>query len=75
MVRYQFRKICDDFNISVPQNGYWQKLNYNKPVKKIALASADNEDKKIVLPAKRPENGETATHASGSGTERPKSSL
>ncbi len=37
IVDYQLRKICNDFKILVPQNGYWQKLKYNKPVSKIAL--------------------------------------
>lgn len=66
IVDRQLRKICNDFNIPVPQNGYWQKLKYNKPLKKIALVPSDDEDKKIVLSAKGQENSETATYASRS---------
>lgn len=63
---YQLRKICNDFNIPVPQNGYWQKLKYNKPVSKIALPPDLNEDKKILLSANGQENGQTAQSASHS---------
>lgn len=32
------RKRCKEFNIPIPYNGYWQKVKYNKPVKKEKLA-------------------------------------
>ncbi|WDO12388.1 hypothetical protein MH928_13775 [Flavobacterium sp. WW92] len=63
---YQLRKICKDFNIPVPQNGYWQKLKYNKPISKIALPPGKDEDKKIFLSSKGQENSETARFASKS---------
>jgi hypothetical protein len=27
-----FRKLCVRMNIPIPKNGYWQKINFNKPV-------------------------------------------
>lgn len=65
IVDYQLRRVCNDFNIPIPQNGYWQKLKYNKPVSKIPLPLGA-EDKKIVLSANGQENGETARSASHS---------
>lgn len=51
------RKICRKFEIPIPEGGYWQKLQYGKPVKKQSLPILDGEDKieireskKIVLP-------------------------
>lgn len=31
------KNICKDFEIPIPENGYWMKLKYNKPVRKILL--------------------------------------
>ena len=31
------RKICRRFNIPVPDSGYWQKIQYGKPVKQAPL--------------------------------------
>ncbi|MPT35649.1 MAG: hypothetical protein E2604_11330 [Flavobacterium sp.] len=55
---YELRKICREFDIPVPQNGYWQMLKYNKPVSKIPLAPITDENKKITLHANAQENGE-----------------
>ncbi|PZR11519.1 MAG: hypothetical protein DI539_20660 [Flavobacterium psychrophilum] len=45
----ELRKRCKEFSIPIPYNGYWQKLKYNKPVHKIALAPIADETKMIVL--------------------------
>lgn len=63
---HNLRKLCNDFSIPIPPNGYWQKLKYNKPVSKIGLPPGVDEDKKIVLSVNRPENGETARSVSHS---------
>lgn len=31
------KKICKQFDIPMPDNGYWMKLKFNKPVKKVKL--------------------------------------
>ncbi|AWH86340.1 hypothetical protein HYN59_15035 [Flavobacterium album] len=27
------RKMCRKYNVSIPKNGYWMKMKFNKPVK------------------------------------------
>lgn len=39
------RKICRKFDIPIPQSGYWQKLQFGKPVKKAPLPPYKGEDK------------------------------
>lgn len=45
----ELRKRCKEFDIPIPYNGYWQKLKYNKPVRKIALLPIADETQKIVF--------------------------
>lgn len=37
------RKICKNFDIPIPQVGYWQKIQYGKKVTKTKLPKTDNE--------------------------------
>ncbi|MBK9330316.1 MAG: hypothetical protein IPM95_13665 [Sphingobacteriales bacterium] len=38
------RKICIRFNIPLPKNGHWQKVQYGKKVTKTPLPTADKEE-------------------------------
>ncbi|GLB47699.1 hypothetical protein [Neptunitalea lumnitzerae] len=44
-----FKKICKDFHIPLPPNGYWQKIKFGKRVEKIALPENKLESEKIEL--------------------------
>lgn len=66
---HELRKLCREFNIPVPQNGYWQKLRYNKPLSKIPLAPVTDEDKKITLRANAYDNEERISPSAQSGIE------
>lgn len=39
------RKICRKYSIPIPQMGYWQKLKFGKPTKKIPLPQIKDEEK------------------------------
>lgn len=43
------RKICKKNNIPLPKRGYWQKLQYGKPVQKEAFQKISFENNKIEL--------------------------
>lgn len=49
------RKMCKTMNIPLPPNGYWQKIKYGKPVRKIQLPS-DHAGKEEVILNPRTEN-------------------
>lgn len=58
------RKICRKYEIPLPEGGYWQKLQYGKPIKKPALRSYKGEDAIVinVFPrTEKPEPSETFT--------------
>lgn len=42
------RALCNKHEIPIPKNGYWSKIKFNKPVIRIKLTTANN-DNKIVL--------------------------
>lgn len=43
------RKICKEFDIPIPENGYWMKLKYNKEVKVQELHNNFKGEDKIIL--------------------------
>ena len=43
------KKICKEFDIPIPENGYWMKLKYNKEVKVVKLEDNFKGEDKIVL--------------------------
>ena len=45
----KFKKICNDYKIPLPPNGYWQKLRHNKKVFKTPLPEIENKSEKISL--------------------------
>lgn len=61
------RKRCKSMNIPLPPNGYWQKIRYGKPVKKLKLPK-ENSGKEEVLLHLRTENcNELSTAMSAQG--------
>lgn len=57
------RKMCKKHQVPIPANGYWQKLRFNKPVKREKLPTLDSEDEKIELHL-RPEGSDINLDAS-----------
>jgi hypothetical protein len=43
------KKICKEFDIPIPENGYWMKLKYNKEAKVVKLENTFKGEDKIVL--------------------------
>lgn len=43
----QLKRLCEKYNIPVPENGYWSKLKFNKSVQKFSLKG--NPDEKLDL--------------------------
>jgi len=43
------KKICKNFDIPIPENGYWMKLKYNKEAKVVKLENTFKGEDKIVL--------------------------
>lgn len=50
------RKICKKMDIPLPDNGYWQKVNYNKPVNRKKLPISYNGPNEIKLTDRNEEN-------------------
>lgn len=52
------RKTCIDNNIPLPENGYWSKIKFGKPVKKFALPvdSEKGDDFEIIITKKVKKN-------------------
>ena len=49
---YDIRKICKEFNIPLPYSGYWAKLKYDKPVRKVKLSTIfEGKDEIIINPS------------------------
>lgn len=49
---YDLRKICKEFNIPLPYSGYWAKLKYDKPVRKVKLSNIfEGKDEIIINPS------------------------
>ncbi|WP_233268614.1 hypothetical protein [Cellulophaga sp. L1A9] len=44
-----FKKLCDDNQIPLPENGYWSKLKFGKPVVRVELPIGISENIKIEL--------------------------
>lgn len=43
------RKLCKKHQVPIPANDYWQKIRFNKPVKRERMPALDNDDLKIEL--------------------------
>jgi len=49
---YGLRKICKEFNIPLPYSGYWSKLKYDKPLRKVNLpTNFEGKDEIIINPS------------------------
>lgn len=59
---YELRKIAKKIDIPLPQFGYWQKLQYDKKVKKIPLSIDFKGEELIILNKTKEENNVMSTY-------------
>ncbi|MGV8946721.1 MAG: hypothetical protein ACOH1N_09855 [Lutibacter sp.] len=43
------KALCKKYEIPIPENGYWSKVKFNKPIKRVKLNNVSGDEGKIIL--------------------------